>query len=474
MATSGPFFPGTAASLANAPESANAWVNPGNIVSDNATEATITAATFDSPDISELLVASNFGFAIPAGATIDGITVEIDRRSIILNSGKDNRVQLATGTTFASLVGTNKASATVWPTTSTIATYGGAADTWTAGLTAAQVNAVGFAVFLSSHANIANADIGVDFIRVTVDYTAAVTSGTGAVSVPVVTVAGTGALVLTGTGAVTVPAVTVAGTGAEVLTATGAVSIGAPTVAGTGSEVFTATGAISVPPATVAGVGAHPYTATGALTVPSATTAGTGELVLTATGAIVGQAPTVAGTGAEILTATGAVTVGAPTVAGSGAEVFTATGVVTVPAPIVSGVGELIFTATGAIGVPAVLAVGSGALVLTGSGSIAVPVATIVGVGDHSAGVQPVTGTGAITAPAATVAGSGAEVHTGTGAITVPAGTVAGVALLVVVTYPDVPILRPLHPMANVELATSSRATAIAYHARASAAPEIT
>lgn len=172
MATQGPLYPGSTANLIEAStlENKDAWQNPGNIVSDNGTEATIVAASYDSPDISQILVASNFGFT--TSGTIDGITVEIDRRSIVASSGKDFRVQLATGTTFASLVGTNKAvPATIWPTTSGIATYGGAADTWSAGLTAAQVNAAGFAVMLSCQANIANADVGVDFIRVTVTYT---------------------------------------------------------------------------------------------------------------------------------------------------------------------------------------------------------------------------------------------------------------------------------------------------------------
>jgi hypothetical protein len=174
MATEGPRFPGTTANLSNAgtSEDKDAWLNPGNVVSDNATEATIVAATYDSPDISQILVASNFGFAAVSGV-VNGITVEIDRRSIIANSGKDFRVQLATGTAFANLVGSNKASATTWPTTSTVATYGGATDTWAAGLTAAQVTAAGFAVFVSCQAGIANADVGIDFIRVTIAYTAA-------------------------------------------------------------------------------------------------------------------------------------------------------------------------------------------------------------------------------------------------------------------------------------------------------------
>lgn len=189
MATQGPLFPGTTANLSNAgtSESAEPWVNPGNIVSDNGTEAQITAATYDSPDISQILVASNFGFSVVG--TVDGITVEIDRRSIIAGSGADFRVQLSTGTAFANLVGTNKAAtATTWPSTTAVATYGGAADTWTAGLTAAQVNASSFAVFLSCSAKIANADVGVDFIRVTVNYTnASVTATPGVVALSTAT-----------------------------------------------------------------------------------------------------------------------------------------------------------------------------------------------------------------------------------------------------------------------------------------------
>lgn len=173
MTTVGPNFAGTGATLANAgtSENAEAWVNPGNIVSDNATEAAITAATYDTPDISQLLVASNFGFSIPNGATIDGITVEIDRRCFA-GTASDNRVQLATGTAFANLVGDNKAdTALSWPVSSTVKTYGGASDLWAAGLTVAQINAPGFAVMLSVQADSANTDIGVDFVRVTVDYT---------------------------------------------------------------------------------------------------------------------------------------------------------------------------------------------------------------------------------------------------------------------------------------------------------------
>lgn len=182
MATAGPRFPGTVASLANAgtSENAEAWVSPGNASADDGTTTSITAATYDTPDISQILVCSNFGFSADFSdtATINGITVEIDRNNAA-GAASDNRVQLATGTAFANLVGTNKADTALdWPASLTIATYGGAADTWTAGLTAAQIRATGFAVFLSVQADAANTDIAVDFVRVTIDYTpAALPSG---------------------------------------------------------------------------------------------------------------------------------------------------------------------------------------------------------------------------------------------------------------------------------------------------------
>lgn len=211
MASSGPNYPSSGASLANSgtSENANAWSSPENVGSSSAV-ASITAPTFDSPDISEILVASDFGFAIGPTATITGVTVEISKRGYTsANSGKDFRVQLATGTAFANLVGDNKASASVWPqTTLTTTTYGSSSDTWNAGLTVAQVNATGFAVFVSAYANVANADIEVDWIRVTLEYTtppntnanASVATATGAANADTAKVEarGTGAATATG------------------------------------------------------------------------------------------------------------------------------------------------------------------------------------------------------------------------------------------------------------------------------------
>ena len=169
MATQGPLFPTAAVNNSVAPENTEAWVNPTNVGADDTSEAVITAATYDSPDISQQLVTSGYGFTIPTGSTIDGITVEIMRRNSV-GAASDNRVQLRNES--GTLVGTNKADTALdWPTTEALKTYGGGADTWTASPTVAMVNDPDFGVVLSVQADAANTDIQVDFIRVTITYT---------------------------------------------------------------------------------------------------------------------------------------------------------------------------------------------------------------------------------------------------------------------------------------------------------------
>jgi hypothetical protein len=94
MASQGPLFPGTVTTESVSTESANDWLNPNNIKAADTTEASITAATYDSPDISFRIKAQNFGFTIPTDAvSIDGITVEINRRDQAIGAASDNRVQ---------------------------------------------------------------------------------------------------------------------------------------------------------------------------------------------------------------------------------------------------------------------------------------------------------------------------------------------------------------------------------------------
>ena len=170
MASQGPRYPTSAVNVSTAPENAEPWVSPTNVGADDAAEASITAATYDSPDISQQLRTSGYGFTIPAGATIDGIVVEIMRRNSA-GAASDHRVQLQNEGNI--LVGDNKADTALdWPTAEALKTYGSPTDTWAASPTVDMVNDNSFfGVTLSVQADAANTDIQVDFIRMTVYYT---------------------------------------------------------------------------------------------------------------------------------------------------------------------------------------------------------------------------------------------------------------------------------------------------------------
>jgi len=169
MSTAGPRYPGTVTTQIG-PSGDNDWTSQANISAADGSEAQITAATYDAGDHSYRLIATNFGFdaEVPAGATINGITVEINRRDFA-GDAQDQEVRLydSTGT----LVGDDKQDSVSWPATLTVATYGGSADTWTSGLDADDIRSANFGVALIVLANSANTDIGVDYIRVTVEYT---------------------------------------------------------------------------------------------------------------------------------------------------------------------------------------------------------------------------------------------------------------------------------------------------------------
>lgn len=118
--TSGPNSAGTGAN--DTSFGSLAWTNPANATSSNNVYA--TRALSSSTD-SNYLKATNFGFSIPSGATINGITVEIERKAAALISATDVRVRIVksdgtVGTT------TDKADTSItWPTTDTFKTYGG-------------------------------------------------------------------------------------------------------------------------------------------------------------------------------------------------------------------------------------------------------------------------------------------------------------------------------------------------------------
>jgi MSHA biogenesis protein MshQ len=148
-----------------------AWSNPGRAVSSNTSYATVSL----DGTISQYLYCHDFGFAVPAGATINGITVNVERRSSLTGNGgsRDSSVSLVSG---GVVVGSNLATATAYTTSDVVESHGGATNLWGAAWTPATVNAGAFGVaFAATKASSSGAAhiVYVDHIQILVDYTPA-------------------------------------------------------------------------------------------------------------------------------------------------------------------------------------------------------------------------------------------------------------------------------------------------------------
>jgi len=126
---------------------------------------------------SRILYAYDFGFTIPAGATILGVTADVMRNSTSASGIVDSAVTLYTGEP----VGSNHASAALWTLNTAIITYGDSTDTWNYTLTADSVNnpQFGLAVLVMDKSLSATfVTASVDHITMTVYYS----TGTGIAS----------------------------------------------------------------------------------------------------------------------------------------------------------------------------------------------------------------------------------------------------------------------------------------------------
>jgi len=147
------------------------WTSPGNVTTNDGVFAQVALGS-SAP--SNELQGTNFGFAIPAGSTINGITVEIFKKAISgFGSPTDADVTIlkagvATGTNLGHLGAANN-----WLSAGGIDTYGGSSTLWGATWTPADINAANFGVQISctEWTGGGSATAGVDFIRITITYT---------------------------------------------------------------------------------------------------------------------------------------------------------------------------------------------------------------------------------------------------------------------------------------------------------------
>ncbi len=168
--TVGPNNGGTFANVACC--SGVAWTAPGNAQTSNNVWASVFL-DYPPAQNSQYLQATNFGFAIPAGATIDGIIVEIELHvfSIFNADIYDNSVKIVNG---GIVTGTEHAAAGSWSLGSdVIRTYGSCTDLWGETWTPADINASNFGVAISANSagSIGGNTAFIDRIRISVCYT---------------------------------------------------------------------------------------------------------------------------------------------------------------------------------------------------------------------------------------------------------------------------------------------------------------
>jgi hypothetical protein len=158
-------YPGTVVSTSASPYVNETWTTPANAGVDDGAYAYVDTNTFDSGIYTYRLDATNFSFAIPTSATIDGIVIEIEQNGA---KSRDDLVQLIKGGTPQ---GNNLSANATVPTSDTIITFGSSTDLWGLTWTVADINASNFGVAYAAMATGNNGDIYIDFVRITVYYT---------------------------------------------------------------------------------------------------------------------------------------------------------------------------------------------------------------------------------------------------------------------------------------------------------------
>lgn len=143
-----------------------AWNNPGNIVSDDGTFAQ-TDILLDT-DPSHYLVASDFGFSIPADEVINGIVVSVKKsRFDAATIVTDHRARIVKGGVIGSQ---DKSNATNWPTSLTVFDYGSTSDLWGDTWTYNDINDAGFGFAIAAKIAAFGDVARVDYVSITVYY----------------------------------------------------------------------------------------------------------------------------------------------------------------------------------------------------------------------------------------------------------------------------------------------------------------
>ena len=146
-----------------------AWVDPDGAKAEDSLQASVGLTSSGTGNsTSEALVAGGFGFAIPDGAVIRGVTVHLRRRAPKPSNEdvRDAEIRLAPSSVPS---GVDRA-AHPWPANLVTVEYGGPDDLWGLTLTPAMLDAEAFSVIVRARNHGSAGDAHVDAIAVSVTY----------------------------------------------------------------------------------------------------------------------------------------------------------------------------------------------------------------------------------------------------------------------------------------------------------------
>ena len=180
MASTGLTFPGTGAD--NTAVGSVSWGNQDDteLITyhklDDGNDVT-TDANVGPGATTYYLFASNFGFAVPAGATIDGIEVKVETKMNAAGQAAGMDCSAAGAKIFIAGAAAGTANTTdIWLSddpTYTATTLGSSTDKWGLTPSVAQVNASDFGVGITATRESVNGKCRVDYIQMNIYYTEA-------------------------------------------------------------------------------------------------------------------------------------------------------------------------------------------------------------------------------------------------------------------------------------------------------------
>lgn len=163
MASIGPNSP--SAAIEDATVGTEVWNDPTFVFASDNSRA--VSGGLSTGEVSKYLKATGFGFTVPAGATIDGISVSIERQG---DSCADNSIKIVKALT---VTGTEQSAGATWVVgTDTVATFGGPTSLWGTTWTDTDINNSGFGVAVSAVGVAPGGSAArIDHISITVYYT---------------------------------------------------------------------------------------------------------------------------------------------------------------------------------------------------------------------------------------------------------------------------------------------------------------